>query len=181
MSLQTSRRHFLTVASATGLLAATAPPLQALRSEESEGPVLEFQGRHRVGTVTALQSGDLDVQVEDSVEPLRVTPRYFGEWQYQIGDRVLVVEEPDDSPVAEPLVVPVDAPLPDRVELGLVIRLGEITARVDSRKVVERAREIRHRDAPDPSHWLLIENTQTGEYRVFGVVNRHGSTPHPHP
>ncbi|MCB1037330.1 MAG: hypothetical protein KDD47_26100 [Acidobacteria bacterium] len=161
------------------MLAASAPPARAMKTQDPEDRPLEPKGRHRLATVTALGSEGLEVQVDDSLETLEVVPRHFGGWRHAIGDRVFVVEEPGDPAAAEPLVTPIDAPLPVSVEMGRMIWLGETSARVTSPEVVERAKEIRFEGTSGPCHWLLIENTQAGECRVFGVINRHGSS-HPH-
>lgn len=177
MSLETSRRNFLTAAGAAGLFAASGKPANALKIQTQDGRPLELQGKRRLATITSLHGESPRVQVEDSLEPLQATPRHFGDWEHKVGDRVFLVEEPGDPPVIEPLVKPVDAPLPVSVELGQVLWLGEISAKVTSREVVERAKEIRRRNISEPCHWLLIENERDQEYRVFGVVNRYGSTP----
>lgn len=181
MPTQPSRRTFLTLAGASvGLLATSGA--QALERGGSGPARLDSETprgarpieRLHLATIVGLRGAELEVKVEASGRTYTLQPRDFGDWEHRIGDRVVVAEDPSGHRSVKPFVTTVDAPLPRRlstVEIGSVIEVGEHSARIGSESVKKEIEAIRARSPRAEVHWLLIENVQTGEFRVFGVID----------
>lgn len=169
MPIQTSRRSFLTLAGASvGLVATGAREAKALARGGPGPAALE------IATIAGLAGAELEVEVEKSGRKYTLEPRDFGEWEHQVGDRVVVVEDPSGHRSVKPYVTTVDAPLPrltSRVEVGSVITVGERSARIGSASVKAELEAIRAKSPRAMVHWLLIENAKAGEFRVFGVID----------
>lgn len=172
-----TRRTFLTLAGASvGLIATGGRVAQALDDGGFEEPLHGGRGLERssLATIVGLAGAELVVQAEESGETWTLEPRDFGDWTHQVGDRVVVAEDPSGHRSVKPFVITVDAPLPrglSAVGTGSVIRIGERSARIDSERVKRAVEAIRARSSRAEVHWLLSENAQTGELRVFGVMD----------
>ena len=172
MPTQASRRTFLTLAGASvGLIATSGRSSQALEPGGSGPRPIE---RLSLATIVGFSGAELKVQVEESGLTYTLEPRDFGDWTHQVGDRVVVAEDPSGLRLAKPFVTTVDAPLPRRpskVEIGSVIEVGEHSARISSESVKKKLEALQARPPRAEVHWLLIENVRTGELRVFGVID----------
>lgn len=183
MPTQASRRTFLTLAGASVGLIATSVRGAQPREPGSSGPAGTDSEPPRgarpierlsLATIVGFSGAELKVQLEESGLTYTLEPRDFGDWEHQIGDRVVVAEDPSGRRSVKPYVATVDAPLPRRpsaVEVGSVIQVGERSARIGSESVKEKYEAIRARSLRAEVHWLLIENVRTGELRVFGVID----------
>lgn len=178
MPSQASRRTFLTLAGASvGLIAAGGA--RALEhggfETDSEAPRgARFLERASVATIVGLAGEGLEVQVDETGLTDTLKPEDFGDWTHQVGDRVVVAEDPSGGRSVKPYVRTVDARLPGRpshLEIGSVIQIGDQTARISSESVKNAVEAIRARSPRAEVHWLLSENVQTGELRVFGVMD----------
>lgn len=172
MPKQASRRTFLTLAGASvGLMAANVRGTLALERDAPSRPL----GRSQAATIVGLAGADLEVKVEESGRTYTLKPEDFGDWTHRVGDRVVVVEDPSGRRLVKPFVTTVDAPLPGRpakVEIGSVIEVGEYSARISSESVKRAYEAIQARSPRAMVHWLLIENVQDGQFRVFGVIGK---------
>lgn len=167
---QTSRRTFLTLAGASVGLLATRQ-VQASEPGRAPGPA----PRAEQAVIVGFSGTELEVRVEASGRRETLEPRDFGDWKHQIGDRVVVFEDPSGRRSVKPFVTTVDAPLPGRpshVEIGSLVKIGDRTARISSESLRGRFEALRSRSPRAVVHWLLIENVLSGEHRVFGVMER---------
>jgi signal peptidase I len=174
MSLQTSRRTFLTLAGASvGLLTTGLQGAKALERLGGSAPP-RLTKRVYTATVVGLSGDELEVEVPEVGRRLKLKPQDFGDWTHQVGERVVVDRTSSGSRAIKPFVTTVDAPLPrwpSKVEVGSVVQVGERSARIGSESVKRTYEAIRARSPQATLHWLLIENAHTGELRVFGVID----------
>jgi hypothetical protein len=173
MTVRASRRSFLAFAGASaGLLATGAGRAEAL---ERQGPPPGATETTSPATIVGITGSVLEVRPDGFNEHIRLETEDFGTWKHELGDRVIIVREPSGRKVARPFVTTIDAPLPrrpEKVQVDSVIEVGKISARVGSEGVKAAYEAMKAASYRGPAHWLLIENSRTGELRVFGVIGR---------
>lgn len=173
MAIEVKRRRFLTLAGASvGLLATGAGSAGASSSTPSNRSASPVE-KANPGVMVGISGTELEVELDGTGRRVRLAARDFGQWDHQIGDRVIVAQDTTGNQSIRPLVETLNAPLPrGSVDLGSMIEIGGRSARVSSQAAKTAIDQLRAGTSKSSAHWLLIENSRTGELRVFGVMDR---------